>query len=438
MDSHDADEALNEDEPQTLPAEGNACTSSRVPNPEGKNQYQHCPRKNDPFLQKILTQYHHDNITNRSKISRLLQAEHGIVMSEATVARRRQQFGLLGSGQLTRLLPRSIKRQLVLDQLARDPLHRRGPRLVREAIVADTGNLLTRKYVTDEMRQHEPDGFAQRGLSKKKISRQPLVSLGPHHQWSGDGHDKLSRIGFPIWAIRDQWSGKWLGMWVVPNNRLKTSIAYLYLSLVHELGGMPLQTTTDCGSETTDVYGFATALREIFSPNLSTDELPAHRFLKSVHNITIERGWLRVRVQWGDNVKVFWEAGEEIYNDMDPRQYALVQWLWPRLIQQELDTLKHRLNTHTVRYDRDKLLPSGVSPNVAILLHKDYDAQNCLQLVDRDVVKNLMEEIGGEDLIRFVDSEYSAAAQLIFDGLGFTVLTFENVWSVFSAMLPLI
>ncbi|KAG2144454.1 uncharacterized protein EDB93DRAFT_1251690 [Suillus bovinus] len=381
---------------------------------------------NDPFLWKILTQYHHDNITNRSKISCLLQAEHGIVMSEATVVRRRQQFGLLGSGQLTCLLPRSIKQQLVLDQLAQDPLHRRGPHLVREAIVVDTGNLLTRKYVTDEMRQHEPDRFAQWGLSKKKISHQPLVSLGLHHQWSGNGHDKLSRIGFPIWAIRDQWSRKWLGMWVIPNNRLKTSIAYLYLSLVHELGGMPLQTTTDCRSKTTNVYGFATALREIFSPNLSTDELPAHRFPKSVHNITIERGWLRVRVQWGDNMKVFWEAGEEIYNDMDPCQYALVQWLWPRLIQQELDTLKHRLNTHCV------------SPNVAILLHKDYDAQNCLQLVDCDVVKNLMEEIGGEDLIHFVDSEYSAAAQLIFDGLGFTILTFENVWSMFSAMLPLI
>jgi hypothetical protein len=83
-------------------------------------------------------------------------------------------------------------------------------------------------------------------------------------------------------------------------------------------------------------------------------------------------------------------------------------------------------------------LPSGVFPNVAILLHKDYDVQNCLQLVDRDVIKNLMEEIGGEDLIHFVDSEYSATVQLIFDGLGFTVLTFENVWSMFSAMLPLI
>ncbi|KAG2032503.1 hypothetical protein BDR03DRAFT_985638 [Suillus americanus] len=337
--------------------------------------------QNDQLIKQILTQYHHNGITDRKKISRLLKMEHGVTMS----------------AQSTHSLPVSTKQQLVLDQLAQDPLHHRGPRLVQEAIMADTGHLLM----------------------------------------SGDGHDKLSKIGFPIWAIRDQWSGKWLGMWVVPNNRLKTSIAYLYLSLVYEIGGMPLQTTTDCGSETTEVYGFATALREFFSPNLSTDELSAHQFLKSVHNITIKWGWLCVRLQWGDNVKVFWEAGEEIYNDMDPRQYDLVQWLWLQLIQQELDKLKHRLNTHTVRFDRNKILPSGVSSNIAMALHKDYGAEDCLQLVDRDVVKNLMVEIGGEDLVRFVDVEYSAHAQLIFDNLGFKDLTFQNVWPIFSAMLPL-
>ncbi|KAG1748682.1 hypothetical protein EDB19DRAFT_1905026 [Suillus lakei] len=411
MDSYDPDDELQP------PVIEDGVSPHISHNPEGRNQHIHCPPKNDKLIQQILTQYHRDGITDRKKISRLLKAEHGVTMSEATVAHRRQQFGLLGSAQSTHSLAGSIKRQLVLDQLAQDPLHRRGPRLVREAIMADTGHLLTREYVTNEMRQHEPDGFAQREPSKKKVSRQPLVSLGPHHQWSGDGHDKLSKIGFPIWAIRDQWSGKWLGMWVVPNNRLKTSIAYLYLSLVYEIGGMPLQTTTDCGSETTEVYGFATAL--------------------SVHNITIERGWLRVRVQWGDNVKVFWEAGEEIYNDMDPQQYDLVQWLWPRLIQQELDKLKNRLNTHTVQFDRNKILPSGVSPNVAMALHKDYHVEDCLQSVDRDIVKNLMAEIGGEDLIRFVDTEYSAHAQSIFDDLGFIGLTFQNVWQIFSAMLPL-
>jgi len=31
---------------------------------------------------------------------------------------------------------------------------------------------------------------------------------------------------------------------------------------------MPLQMTTDCGSETTDVYGFATALRLVLLANV--------------------------------------------------------------------------------------------------------------------------------------------------------------------------
>jgi hypothetical protein len=70
-------------------------------------------------------------------------------------------------------------------------------------------------------------------------------------------------------------------------------------------------------------------------------------------------------------------------------------------------------------------------------LHEDYGNKNCLQPVDYDIIKNLMKEIGGEDLIHFVDSEYSVVTQSIFGDLGFTVLTFENVWQVFAAMLPL-
>jgi hypothetical protein len=60
------------------------------------------------------------------------------------------------------------------------------------------------------------------------------------------------------------------------------------------------------------------SFREVFAPHLGLDELPAHRFLKSVHNITIERGWLRLRLQWGDNVRIFWDAGAGIYNASNP------------------------------------------------------------------------------------------------------------------------
>jgi hypothetical protein len=114
----------------------------------------------------------------------------------------------------------------------------------------------------------------------------------------------------------------------------------------------------------------------------------------------------------------------------------LVQWLWPTLIQQELDELKDRLNCHTTRYDSSKKIPSGVSPDVAFLLCTEYGGENCLQPVNVAVVQHLMEEIGGEELIRFVSVEYAARAQLVFNTLGVSKLTFENIWEVFSTMIP--
>jgi hypothetical protein len=88
--------------------------------------------------------------------------------------------------------------------------------------------------VEHEMRLHDPDRFEFCEPSSKKVQCQPLVVVGFHEEWSGDGHDKLIRIGFPVYGIRDKWSGKWLGLWVMPNNRLNTTVAYLYLTLLEQ------------------------------------------------------------------------------------------------------------------------------------------------------------------------------------------------------------
>ena len=64
----------------------------------------------------------------------------------------------------------------------------------------------------------------------------------------------------------------------------------------------------------------ASCQSESFAAHLDIQELPAQCCIKSVHNITIERGWLKLHIQWGDNVKIFWEAGKEIYNPLDPNQ----------------------------------------------------------------------------------------------------------------------
>jgi hypothetical protein len=47
-----------------------------------------------------------------------------------------------------------------------------------------------------------------------------------------------------------------------------------------------------------------------------------------------------------------------------------------------------------------------------------------------------MNDIGGEELVQFVMPEYAACAQGIFDTLNIQRLGFENVWLVYSAMLP--
>lgn len=87
------------------------------------------------------------------------------------------------------------------------------------------------------MHAHAPEGFAQREPTAKRIHRSNKHPIGIHERWSGDGHDKLYRIGFPIWAVVDDAVGQRLGAWVVPSNRMGIIIGYLFLSLVEKYEG---------------------------------------------------------------------------------------------------------------------------------------------------------------------------------------------------------
>ena len=99
--------------------------------------------------------------------------------------------------------------------------------------------------------------------------------------------------------------------------------------------------------------------------------------------------------------------------------------------------LRHRLNTHKVRKDNKKKLPSGVSAETVYTLYAERGAEWCLQEVPADIVNHLKQKVGGEGLIRFVSVEYACHAQAKFETLKYGQLSFENVWNVFSDMLPI-
>ncbi|KAF8219146.1 hypothetical protein L208DRAFT_1342933, partial [Tricholoma matsutake] len=169
-------------------------------NPTGINQFEDCHRSDDNSVEAIIRDYDHRGIMNWNLISEMLLAEHNIHMSATTVAHRRGQYGLKGSGWTTKELPLPVKRQLVLDKMAKDPTSRKGPKTIIEGIGLTQGIHLTHEFVHSTMHTEDPKGFSIREPSAKKIKQGVLTAIGPHQEWSGDGHDKLAVISFPIWG----------------------------------------------------------------------------------------------------------------------------------------------------------------------------------------------------------------------------------------------
>jgi len=202
---------------------------------------------------------------------------------------------------------------------------------------------------------------------------------------------------------------------------------------------MPIQITTDCGSELTVIHGVATALREAFAPGVDPRRRP-HVFLRSLNNIKIERGWLDLRNQWGHNIPYFWKEGEGDFIEGNELHIYLVRFLWPKMIRHSLDKARELLNMHRMRKNPRKTLPSGCTPNEAYSLHARYGGEWCLQPVDVAVVRELMEFVcDGRDLMNDwgipVEFEERATAALTSFGLRDDQLTEQNIWYVFRAML---
>jgi hypothetical protein len=94
------------------------------------------------------------------------------------------------------------------------------------------------------MHTHDREGFTLQDPTTKHVLRVKRYPIGIHARWAADGHDKLYKIGFPIWAIIEDAMGKWLGAWVVSSNWTGNTIAYLWLCTVEMYGGKHISITS--------------------------------------------------------------------------------------------------------------------------------------------------------------------------------------------------
>lgn len=112
----------------------------------------------------------------------------------------------------------------------------------------------------------------------------------------------------------------------------------------------------------------------------------------------------------------------------------LCQWLWSTLLRQELQHEVGYLNQARVRKQRNKPGPSGGTRNDFFDLHEKWNLRNCLLEVDVDIIREIKEKMGGDEVMDFVPQEYAAQAQAKFESLDVTKITLENAWEVFVEM----
>ncbi|KAJ7659812.1 hypothetical protein DFH06DRAFT_1130567 [Mycena polygramma] len=276
--------------------------------------------------------------------------------------------------------PLEVARQAVIDKVQMDVSQGRHYDPEYYHAVRDT--------IRKIMLEHFPLGFDNRFPGKKKsgIPRTALNSNGSFHEVSSDGHEKLGKqalemgdIGLPIYGYKDKWSDTIPFMRFVPNSRTKGAIGHLYLDFIEDGGAIPIQLTTDKGSEIGWQYAIQDALRVI----------------KSVHNTIIEGFWRWLKEKMGLNLKSIILVGKEerIFNANVDFHLPLFYWIFVPLLQARLDEFRLWWNHHRVRTQPEKNMPSGHVPLDAFDHPQNYGGLDCRIPVPQAAVDELREMV---------------------------------------------
>ncbi|OAX31333.1 hypothetical protein K503DRAFT_787898, partial [Rhizopogon vinicolor AM-OR11-026] len=278
---------------------------------------------------------------------------------------------------------------LHIKQLGIESIRRNGVVQVRQRL-ANAGTLVKRDEVRQILHDHFNAEFDARFVgSKDAIDRVPLDCLGPWHQQHAGRHEKLAAqalwmgdVTLPIYAFKDQFSTFVPYMCVLPNVRLSNTIGHVFLDFVEDYGCVPIQLTTDKGSEVGDMIHCHECLHLHAAADYTLDQWPSSRQVQSKHNTPIKGFW---HWKWdgeGHSIRqaIFVGRDEGLYNSNNPLHdihWQVLNWLWSPLVQQHLDEFRLYWNNHRLSSQKKKVLQQehlhatyGLLQTVFVLLHK--------------------------------------------------------------------
>ncbi|KAH6880209.1 hypothetical protein BKA70DRAFT_1126820 [Coprinopsis sp. MPI-PUGE-AT-0042] len=419
-----------------------------MPNHEGTNQWGEKNYPSDQDLEAFLRIYAERGLMIREKLS-CLKKDLNFSIGKSKLNEYERQFKIP-----TVRRPYMSQEEIdgeIASMVARDTAQGSGPVTIK-SMLKNKGVMAGRDHVREIMHLIAPEGFDKRfpGRNKKVLERVPLVAIGPFHEISGDGHEKLNAqalqmgdLTLPVYAWRDKWSGFVLKIIVLPDTRKAAVIGHAYLDLIEEYGAIPIQLTLDKGSETGWEIAIQDALRRLLAPEIDPETDATAMSMKSVHNTIIESLWKWFKLKFGLNLKEAILKGkvDHIFNPQIPYHSYLFYWIFIPLIQEQLNMFQTYWNQHRVRHQADKVMPSGHIPADAFE-HLDLHNPNAVDCrigipkdVQADCRRYLEEEVGmRKEHLTWFDDDFSEAAQRAYELAGCPELTMSSGWDAFQVM----
>ncbi|KAI0317797.1 hypothetical protein OF83DRAFT_1083382 [Amylostereum chailletii] len=393
-----------------------------MPNLTGANGHGVKNYPADDVLREALTKYVGRGLTRAEKLQ-ALEKDMGLVIKRTKLNELEKRLSIPSVRKPPSF---DVAEEAVLNEVTRGGpagVEANGPRFIK-TMLQTQGILIPRDTVRKIMLTHFPNGFQARFPGKKgTITRNVLKSAGPWREISGDGHEKLGALALRM------------------DCRSSAALGHLYLDFIEAFGATTVQLTTDMGAEIGWMHAIQAALRAEYAPSLDPEVHPEHVLLKSIHNTVIEALWPHLKKKTGLGIKEIVLQGQQqhIFSPNLAWHRDLFNWIFPPLVQHELDGFRKYWNDHRIRHQDEKTMPSGHVPaHVFENPTSTGDIDCSIEIPIEGVAKLreiLTEEVGPRSAhLDWVTPVFANLASDVYAQIGSPHITLDNAWEVFRSM----
>ncbi|KAH9895573.1 hypothetical protein C8Q73DRAFT_644418 [Cubamyces lactineus] len=280
----------------------------------------------------------------------------------------------------------------------------------------------------------EPASVAKR--KGRRFKRKQYWTAGVNDVWCFDQHDKWLRFGLFFHLGFEPCAGQILYIKVWWTNHNPWLITSYYLQAARRIGGVPLVTQSDPGSENFGIANCHTEIRHHLDPSLR-DTLQ-HRWMRNKTNIKPEIVWSLFRRGWSPGFETILDEGRlnGLYDVNEPLERLVFLWVMVPWLQREVDTWVHQFNNSARRADKNKVLPQGI-PSLIAAKPDRFGVLDFKVSVPDDLFDHVQQRWAPPDhsVFQLVPQDFDALAQRVYVAMGSPIVTSATAWDVYVALL---